>query len=39
MLEKWKENHPEYKEDIEVTIGDENNFILHTITVVCRKEL
>lgn len=39
MLDKWKENHPEYTEEITVTIGDEEKFMLHTIEVICKKEL
>ena len=39
MLDKWKENHPGYTEEITVTIGDEDKFILHTIEVICKKEL
>jgi hypothetical protein len=39
MLDKWKENHPGYTEEIIVTIGDEKKFILHTIEVICKKEL
>ena len=40
MIDKWISNHPDYSIVFEqVTIGDEKTNTLHTLEIICKKDL